>query len=1193
MADVGQEIPISQVTKCTIDETKQLIYRTPANSTLMQILTHTSALLRHLAMMLILFFTGMSRISALPYRVLTTADGLSSSLVTYIFQDSYGMIWIATEDGLNRYDGVKIVTYRNRKDDETSLQNNYVRAVREDSKGNVIVCTYNGVQIYRRATDDFSPEAKLPTGEPVRASITDLVTADAGSVYGTGDMLCKVAVESGKEHATIMPVDWDTPHRMVGEMLAGDNKDIWFRYNKQMYNVSLKDGKAKMLQMPTGKEDATCSFLGDGLGQAYCACSDMLYRVTVNGLHPIGSVEAAKSVSVRSIARFDDTHLLIGTDGRGIALVDEHTGKVSPFPLDIPGIDASRLKVHRILRDREGNLWLGLYQKGVVMISTRKSAFRYIGPKTSSNDLIGKSAVLSLCRSRQGGMWVGTDGDGLYYVDREKGTSTHYGMDIVPPMINAVYEDSHGSLWIGSYSSACCRRKAGQSHFEKMEGIKIQTGTSSRVFDITEDDEGHVWLATMGNGLQCYDMAKEQFVEIETDGINPWQNCVLADSEGHLLIGTFNGIYAIGKKKNIHLCDRSIIFCLYEDKHNHVWAGTTEGLLLLDISKGTKRLFTTNDGLPSNAVYSITGDDDGQLWIATNAGLSCLETNLTTFINYSQGDGLQGNEFSKDAVAKETNGTLWFAGHDGMTLFMPKECKREIRKLHARVTSIYINNVAVSSKTQTGGRPVMEGYIGETEKVSFSHDCNSFSIELATTEMDVPENVEYSYALDDGEWTSLPLGTHLVSFSRLSPGNYLFRYRIRCNGWTSPEKTMAIEVREPWWATAWAKIFYCLLFFSFITILFFWLRAKEKIKILALISHKIRTPMSLIISPLIQMIDKETDEERKTKLELMLRNAYRLQNLAAIATREQPIGPIEINPTEVEAAVPKNETDETSNETANGREQNGSEANIQKSRTSMKLLIAEDDAEMRSYLQQELSADFHIFTATNGKEALQLIFNIHPDAILSDITMPEMDGITLCNKVKKNINLSHIPVLLLTARADEKSNLQGLGTGADAYITKPFNIKILRQKILNLIALRLQLRNVFQGKQLQEHHLEKVETEDFEAKMMERIMEVINLHISDADFTIEELCNEVGISRAQLHRNLKKTTNQSASIFIRNVRLKQAEHLLAETNCRVSEIATRVGFKQVTYFINLFKELYGMSPTQWRKTKKMDNQRQN
>ena len=104
--------------------------------------------------------------------------------------------------------------------------------------------------------------------------------------------------------------------------------------------------------------------------------------------------------------------------------------------------------------------------------------------------------------------------------------------------------------------------------------------------------------------------------------------------------------------------------------------------------------------------------------------------------------------------------------------------------------------------------------------------------------------------------------------------------------------------------------------------------------------------------------------------------------------------------------------------------------------------------------------------------------------------------------------------------------------------------------------------------------------------MMERIMEVINLHISDADFTIEELCNEVGISRAQLHRNLKKTTNQSASIFIRNVRLKQAEHLLAETNCRVSEIATRVGFKQVTYFINLFKELYGMSPTQWRKTKK-------
>jgi YesN/AraC family two-component response regulator len=213
---------------------------------------------------------------------------------------------------------------------------------------------------------------------------------------------------------------------------------------------------------------------------------------------------------------------------------------------------------------------------------------------------------------------------------------------------------------------------------------------------------------------------------------------------------------------------------------------------------------------------------------------------------------------------------------------------------------------------------------------------------------------------------------------------------------------------------------------------------------------------------------------------------------------------------------------------------------------------------------------------------LQLIFEKKPDAIISDVTMPQMDGITLCRKLKKNIQLAHIPVILLTARADEEATLQGLGIGADAYITKPFNIKILRQKISNLIQLRQQLRNVYQGKQLQEDKLETIEAEDYEDKLMERLMNVINNHIGDADFSVETLCEEVGISRASLHRKLKEKTNQSTSIFIRNVRLKQAEKFLLETNLHVSEIATKVGFKHTSYFINSFRELYGMSPNEWK-----------
>ena len=359
-------------------------------------------------------------------------------------------------------------------------------------------------------------------------------------------------------------------------------------------------------------------------------------------------------------------------------------------------------------------------------------------------------------------------------------------------------------------------------------------------------------------------------------------------------------------------------------------------------------------------------------------------------------------------------------------------------------------------------------------------------------------------------------------------------------GKRSEAKEANIEIRHPWWGSIWAKSVLCLIVVAMATLIYFWIRSKEKVKALALISHKIRTPMSLIISPLIQLIDNDPDEQRQKTYNLMLHNAQRLQHLAAQATDEEPIGPVPGIESEYNVST-----------------------DLQQSRTTRHLVIVEDDDEVRKYLCEQFSTDYHIHEATNGKQALQLIFEKKPDAIISDVTMPQMDGITLCRKLKKNIQLAHIPVILLTARADEEATLQGLGIGADAYITKPFNIKILRQKISNLIQLRQQLRNVYQGKQ-------------------ERLMNVINNHIGDADFSVETLCEEVGISRTSLHRKLKEKTNQSTSIFIRNVRLKQAEKLLLETNLHVSEIATKVGFKHTSYFINSFRELYGMSPNEWK-----------
>ena len=252
-------------------------------------------------------------------------------------------------------------------------------------------------------------------------------------------------------------------------------------------------------------------------------------------------------------------------------------------------------------------------------------------------------------------------------------------------------------------------------------------------------------------------------------------------------------------------------------------------------------------------------------------------------------------------------------------------------------------------------------------------------------------------------------------------------------------------------------------------------------------------------------------------------------------------------------------------------------------KTKYRVLIVEDDEEIRNYIAKEFGDKFHIMESRNGKEALEQIFKKTPDLVISDIMMPEMDGLTLCRKIKQNVNLNHIPVILLTAKTREEDNLEGLNTGADAYIMKPFNIEILQKTVENLINTRQQLRKVFTGQQNLENKVQKLEVKSPDEKLMERIMKVINENISNPNLTIETITTEVGISRVHLHRKLKELTNQTTRDFIRNIRLKEAARLLSEKQHTISEIAMLTGFTDPNNFSTTFKELYGMPPSMYMK----------
>ena len=245
----------------------------------------------------------------------------------------------------------------------------------------------------------------------------------------------------------------------------------------------------------------------------------------------------------------------------------------------------------------------------------------------------------------------------------------------------------------------------------------------------------------------------------------------------------------------------------------------------------------------------------------------------------------------------------------------------------------------------------------------------------------------------------------------------------------------------------------------------------------------------------------------------------------------------------------------------------------------IKVLVVEDDEDIRRYICRELASDYHTLESCNGKEALESIFNKTPDLVISDVMMPEMDGLTLCRKIKQNVNLNHIPVILLTAKTREEDNLEGLETGADAYMTKPFHIEILRKTAANLIRSRERLRNTYTGQQTQGDKIQPIEVQSPDDKLMERIMRVINENLSNPNLTVEMITTEVGISRVHLHRKLKELTNQTTRDFIRNIRLKQAAELLSKKRYTIAEVADLTGFTNPNNFSTAFKDLYGMPPS--------------
>lgn len=241
------------------------------------------------------------------------------------------------------------------------------------------------------------------------------------------------------------------------------------------------------------------------------------------------------------------------------------------------------------------------------------------------------------------------------------------------------------------------------------------------------------------------------------------------------------------------------------------------------------------------------------------------------------------------------------------------------------------------------------------------------------------------------------------------------------------------------------------------------------------------------------------------------------------------------------------------------------------------ILLVEDNDEFRNYLSEFLNNDYQVITASNGQEGLEKAFHKLPDLIISDLMMPHMNGVTLCQHIKKDIKTSHIPVILLTARNSEEKHLEGLNSGCNLYITKPFNFDILHSSIRNLLSERERLQKHY--RKIISVNTSEHEIESLDDQLIQKAIKLVENHLEEPEFSVEQMSKELGMSRGQLYKKLISLTSKSPVEFIRLIRLQRAAQLLSKSQLTIAEIAYKVGYNNAKYFSKHFKEAYGVLPS--------------
>lgn len=814
---------------------------------------------------------------------LFTSGKLSSSLINCIVQDKYGYIWVGTEYGLSKFDGYRFTNYLHNEEDTTSITDNIISDLLVDKKGNLWIGCAKGLMRYNYETNNFS-RLQFPDGRKPR--IYSMVESHRGDILlGTAGYGLYSVKNNGIEKTANnrFTIRWERAY-------AERDSDVFFTHiyeDKHHYlwqsshlltftRFIEKQGKVqrKDFKSPYGAPVAFIQHRPQAM-LIVCMYGIIYYDYRTGRIADAGyDLGTFKNHVTINNATFDhDGNLYISTSEHGALIIKKGSNKVEQLENSNSNFNLSTAFVNDIIEDKDNNLWIGCYKKGLYLLNQRQQAFSSWS-FSAQNYIIG-SSVSSIAPGENGETWCTVQNSGVFCFDASGKIIAH---PTSPAGTCIIYKDRRGAYWISNGSALYSYNPHTGAYQEKL------TFTSAGIYCMTDDNQGNLYISVYSKGLYIYNVesGKVTVLNMRQRGnkgflCNDWVRSMAFDHTGHLWIGTSNGVSCLNTKAlsfkdfgwNIILKDRQANG-ICEGKNGNMIIGTEEGLYLFDRKNNKTLALPHAEVLKGKQVCSIIKDHQGDLWISTTMGIWQYDQKNRQFIGHINGNGLTTREYVLGSSMHTASDLIAFGTSDGITTFYPER----VRAKKMELGDVHLTNFIID------GKPIN----CLTDEFTIPYEENSFTLEFSLLNYRNTDNISFQYRINEGKWNSTNEGSNAVSFNKLKPGSYTLEVRAMSNGNFSKKSTIIhIKVCDPWYASTWAFLLYFLTAAGIILyIIYRYERHRKedleetKMQFLINATHDIRSPLTLIMGPLNKLKTRITDAESKQEIDTIDRNAQRL-----------------------------------------------------------------------------------------------------------------------------------------------------------------------------------------------------------------------------------------------------------------------------------------------------------------------------